>query len=159
MFLVLAGLGVAAPGCGGGDEPTGVSSQELEGAIVSLPAGVSIERAKERLGEPDSEIRDPEGAESLFYQAGDAVWRITFRDGQIDTRSKSWGGPGEPSGKSLEATIRRFHRGIPIEDVETALGRPAEHEFEVGGEAVEVLWYGYWGLTFVDGRLDMRTRY
>ena len=62
-------------------------------------------------------------------------------------------------GRKLDATIRSLHRGMTTGAVEAKLGEPRDHTLEVGGDEVETLWYGPWGLAFLDGRLDTRTFY
>jgi hypothetical protein len=90
VLILGIGLGAAAPGCGGGSgNQVTLGPGELEGSIRGLPEGASIELVIRRLGEPFSENAGKEGIDDLYYRDRAAVWTLRFKNGEMESRTKS----------------------------------------------------------------------
>jgi len=90
---------LAVSGCGGSGGEDGKSPEALNGQILHLELGVSVDEVKDQLGEPDVESSVGSNDE-LSY----GIWQLAFVDGGLKTRSKVIVPKGAPRG-SMETCL------------------------------------------------------
>jgi hypothetical protein len=69
-------------------------------------------------------------------------------------------GLGPPIGRELDRKVLKLQPGMSIETVKSRLGMPEGYEevFEDSSNPEEILWYGSWKLSFIDGGLESRNK-
>jgi hypothetical protein len=157
LISFLSVVALAAAGCGD-TQHTKYHGEALTQAVRKLEQGASIEAVTSQLGDAISEAkRDSETM--LNY----GMWQLSFVNDHLTTRSRvaipEQAQPIQES-RRLERKILSLARGISIGRARSMLAVPEEiyEIYEDSPRPTEILRYGSWELSFVNGKLSQRSK-
>jgi hypothetical protein len=132
--------------------------EALTQAVRELEQGASIEAVKSQLGDAVSEAKH-DSETVLNY----GTWQLSFVNDHLITRSRVAIPEQAQSihgGRRLERKVLSLAHGISIDRARSVLGVPEEiyEIYEDSSHPTEILRYGSWELSFVNGKLSQRSK-
>lgn len=145
-------------GCGSDSGSSTIDAFQLTENVRGLDQGALLGEVEATLGEPISRVEGASGVE-LNY----GMWQLAFHGERLQRRSRVLAGKAAStfrarSPQELDELVTGLKLGSSLLSVERLLGSPASVYEIVEDEAIRILRYGAWELTFEDGKLSQRSK-
>jgi hypothetical protein len=159
LVVFVAASWTSLSGCSDSAMPSRPDGVSLDGAVMRLPQGASIDAVEEDLGPPNS-IADANESETAAQYG---VWQLVFRDGLLDRKAREYrpSKPARASNPAFDRAVLSLRLGMSVGSVKSMLGVPTSYErvFEGSDPPIVLLRYGPWEISFEREKLVRRTKF